>query len=155
MKLANEFGWNEPAHIRAFPLEDDNRSLSSCAPESVSQPYYEAVHAESPGLWEASAVMLGKSLEVVCRHFYPDSKSMFEGLNTLYAKGFLSKRMLDWGHDVRVLRNAAAHRRELAITESDVSVAFDFCRALIVILFEIDHNYAVYRQAKSKHETNE
>ncbi|MFY0677493.1 MAG: DUF4145 domain-containing protein [Neptuniibacter sp.] len=149
----NQFG-DEPEYIRAFPVPEDNRSLSYVAPESVSKPYYEAVHAESEGLWLSAAVMLGKSLEALCKHFRPDSTSIFDGLNKLHSDGLLSKKMLDWGHDLRVIRNQAAHSTESDIIEWDVSVAFDFFRALVVMLFEIDHYYAVYKEAKQEYEAN-
>lgn len=151
--LKNEHGC-EQKYIRAFPVNKDNRSLSFTAPESVRNPYYEAVHAESDGLWASAAVMLGRSLEAVCKHFRPDSKSIFDGLNKLHNDGLLSKKMLDWAHELRVLRNSAAHSAEVDIFEWDVSVAFDYFRALVVMLFEIDHYYMVYKEAKKDHEAN-
>jgi len=149
MRMAESLDWEPPVHEIVYPQSDRQRGLDFSVPLSVSKSYYEAASAEDAKLWLSAQVMVGRTLEAICKHFCPGAKSIFDGLEEIYRQGLLSKQMLDWSHDLRLLRNLAAHTNDQEVGEWDVSTSLDFLQALLTMLFKIAHDFKTYKDSKT------
>lgn len=118
-----------------YPISE--RELNFSLPKLVEESYKEAVNCERNQTWLASAVMIGRTLEAVCREFDERSKNIKGSLNKMYTEGILSQEFHNWANELRILRNIGAHPSKEQVAQQDVKETLDFLKSLLEIYYVI------------------
>ena len=130
---------------RVFPL---HRSMLACQlPVIAQKSYEEALRCEEAKAWLASVVMVGRTLEAVCKEHFPEEKSLsiFRGIDRLYAEGIISEQLKTWANELRILRNIGAHATEIEVSEPDAKEAIDFLRAILENLYDLTPKFTEFK----------
>lgn len=139
-------GFDKDSYYRLYPAQE--RHIGYRLPEVVRQSYEEAVRCESARSWMACVVMVGRTLEAVCKEFDPGARSILKGLKSMYDKGIISQELLDWANELRVLRNLGAHATSEPINRTDAKSALDFLQAIIEILYDLRPKFEDFRRRR-------
>ncbi|WP_341280729.1 DUF4145 domain-containing protein [Paenibacillus sp. FSL H8-0537] len=115
----------------------DERIVNYSIPQIVRESYDEAVRCEKAKAAIAVVVMVGRSLEAICKDFVPDSKTINSGLKMMKDNGFISEELLEWSNELRFLRNQGAHATSKKITLEDAEDSLDFLQAILEILYHL------------------
>jgi len=134
--------------VQVYP--PNKRRLSFKVPAVVEASYLEAVRCEGNQAWIATAAMVDRTLEAVCKDEEPKSKSMFEGLQKLRKAGEDQRRALQWADQLRVLRNQGAHASEEAIEREDAVDALNFLQAILETLYHLRPMFQEMKARRSK-----
>lgn len=141
-------GFEMDSYYRTYPPQD--RHLGFLMPDIVRQSYEEAVRCETSKTWIACVVMVGRTLEAVCKEFEPNSRTIFDGLRSLHSKGIISQELLEWSNELRVLRNLGAHATNAKVEYSDAKEALDFLQAILEILYDLRPKFEAFKQRRKK-----
>jgi hypothetical protein len=125
-------GFDSDAYWRMFPAQD--RHIGFVLPEVVRHSYDEAVKCERAKVWTATAAMIGRALEAVCKEYDPKAKSMFDGLKIMLTNGAISQEIYEWANALRAIRNIASHATEVTVPRQDAVEALDFLQSILEIL---------------------
>ena len=136
------------AHRRVYPSQA--RQIRFGVPHTVLASYNEAVSCESAKAWMASAVMVGRALEAICRDFDPSVRTINDGLAKMLQAGAISQEMHDWGDGLRVVRNVGAHATTDRVSATDARHALDFLQALLEILFDLRVRFAAWQEERAR-----
>lgn len=128
-------GFDEDSFYRIHPPHE--RHLGFYLPDIVRSSYEEAARCETSKAWLGCAVMVGRTLEAVCKEFDPAIKSIYQGLKDLHAKGTLSQDMLDWATELRLIRNIGAHATADKVSAIDAHESVDFLQAMLEIMYDL------------------
>lgn len=128
-------GFENDSYYRLYPRH--NRHLGFALPQIVRDSYEEAVKCEASKTWTACVVMVGRTLEAVCKEFIPDTRTIYQGLNEMHTQGIISDEILEWSNELRFLRNIGAHASSTKLTYRDSSEAVDFLQSILEILYEL------------------
>jgi hypothetical protein len=139
-------GFDKDFYYRVYPSQD--RHLGFYLPEIVRQSYEEAVRCEIAKTWIACVVMVGRTLEAVCKEFDPNTKSIFEGLKSLHGKGIISTELLEWATELRVLRNLGAYATSKKVEIFDATGALDFLQAILEILYDLRPRFEQFKKRR-------
>lgn len=126
-------GFQNDTYYRVYPPHD--RHIGFILPQVVRDSYEEAVRCETAKASIACAVMVGRTLEAVCKAYTPNATSIYQGLRTLHTNGVISQELLDWADHLRVIRNLGAHAGSAAVSRRDAQEALDFLQAILEILY--------------------
>lgn len=130
---------------RAYPL---HRAALSCQlPTIAEQSYAEALRCEEAKAWLACVVMIGRTLEAVCKEHFQDQKglSVFAGIAKLHEQGLISEQLKIWADELRILRNVGAHATQVTVAEQDAREALDFLRAILENLYDLSPKFAQFK----------
>ncbi len=128
-------GFENDAYYRLYPPHD--RHIGYILPDLVRESYEDAVRCENAKLWTPAAVMVGRALEAVCREYAPGEKSIHKGLQVMEANGLISKELLQWADQLRLLRNMGAHPSAQRLTREDATEGIDFLQAILEIMYDL------------------
>lgn len=128
-------GREHTAAERVYPAP--RRHIGYDIPASVRESYEEAVRCEESGVATACVVMVGRTLEAVCKEHEPKTTSIFDGLKRLHEAGAISHEMKEWANQIRVLRNYGAHASDGMTAPADAREALDFLQAIMEIMYDL------------------
>jgi Domain of unknown function (DUF4145) len=133
----DEHGNDRGTLVRAYPTS--RNSLSCPLPPEAQRSYDEAIRCEESGASLATVVMVGRTLEAVCKEHFPDPKnlSIFAGIDRLHRDGVISDQLKLWADQLRVLRNIGAHATNDAVTIDDAREAMDFMKAILENVYDL------------------
>lgn len=137
-------------YIRVYP--PDSRLLNFRLPKLVKSSYTEAVACERNKLYVACAVMVGRTLEVVCQEYALGVRSMRDALTRMETNGTISKEMHEWADQLRVVRNFGAHATEEKITMEDAVEALDFLQAILEVVYDLRPKFQRMKQRRASAE---
>jgi hypothetical protein len=141
-------GFERDSYYRVYPAQE--RHIGYALPAMVREAYEEAVRCELSRTRMACAVMVGRTLEAVCKQFDPSARGIFDGLRSMHSKGVISQELLDWANELRTLRNLGAHATSERIDASDVTGALDFLQAILEILYDLRPKFENFRHRHPK-----
>lgn len=141
-------GFNKDGYYRLYPPQE--RHITHNLPDIVRQSYDQAVLCEAGRAWTACVVMVGRTLEAVCKEFDPATKNIFKGLKTMYDKHLISEEVLEWADELRVLRNLGAHATKERIDRSDAKGALDFLQAILEILYDLRPKFEDFTRRRDR-----
>jgi hypothetical protein len=144
-------GFENENYYRVYPAED--RHLGFALPKIVRDSYEEAVRCDSARTPTACVVMVGRTLEAVCKEFDPGTKNILRGLKSMYDKGLISQEILEWSNELRVLRNLGAHATRQSIDRTDARGALDFLQAILEILYDLRPKFEQFRRRRKSEGT--
>ena len=83
----------------------------------------------------ACAVLIRRTLEVICEHEQAKGKSLNEKIQDLATSGRIPQTLADMAHLSRKIGNFGAHVLEYEITKSDLTIMIDFVEAILEYLY--------------------
>lgn len=140
--------WDNPA--RVWPAPD--RYVSWEIPAIVRVSLEEAEQAFKGKAYTACAVMCGRALEGICRHYKTRSQYLGGGLKELANNKIIDGRLMEWSDALRAQRNAAAHASTVKVSRADASDLLDFVHAITEYVFVLTKKYEKFKEraARSK-----
>ena len=139
MWLAPERLWPSPKRVLAWSL-----------PLVVRFSLEEADRCLRAGAFTASAVMSGRALEGVCRHYKTKSMYLGEGLKQLLAAEVIDKRLFEWGQALQLHRNIGAHATEERISKADALDLLEFSIAICDYVFVLSEKFTEFKARLEK-----
>lgn len=130
--------------VREWPAPDlfDAASL----PKIVAVSLQEARKCFKAGCFLASTVMCGRSLEGVCFEYKTKSKNLSAALDELLGRDIIDKKLHEWGHATRTLRNLAAHATEEEISKEDAQDLLEFTKATCDYVFVLTKRFEEFKR---------
>jgi uncharacterized protein YbaR (Trm112 family) len=144
-----EKDWVEKWHMpkRVWPLPEADFSVN--IPANIRESLAEADRCLRAGAYSACAVMCGRVLEGICKHYRLKAYNLADGLKALRAAGFVDERLFAWSEALRDARNFGAHDSSVTVTRDDASDLFSFAIAICDYVFVITARYEEYRRRRS------
>ncbi|WP_461209950.1 DUF4145 domain-containing protein [Desulfocurvus sp. DL9XJH121] len=112
---------------------------TSGIPESVCACFQEALTCRTNNCFIASAIMVRRTLEVICDDVGAQGGNLFQRLDDLKTKVTLPMALLDAAQELRILGNDAAHveaRDYTAIGPDELDVAILFAQEIMKGLYQ-------------------
>ncbi|NPV90911.1 MAG: DUF4145 domain-containing protein [Firmicutes bacterium] len=103
-------------------------------PENISKSYEAALkvrHIEH----NAFAVLIGRTLEIICKDKNARGNNLFEKLDYLCEQDVIPGRLVEMAHGIRQLRNIGAHADLGEIVEFDIQILTDFTEAILEYIY--------------------
>lgn len=124
--------------IESYPrqlIDFDSTNL----PSEILDSLREAVLCHGSGAYRASALMVRRVLEELCKERSAEGKDLFARLEALRQSVVLPEELLQAAHELRVLGNDAAHIEAKAydeITETEASLALELAKELLKAVYQ-------------------
>ncbi|HEV2628535.1 MAG TPA: DUF4145 domain-containing protein [Pseudolabrys sp.] len=162
----NEFeGWDGSQEstysdvVRIYP-KPPKAFLSHRIPRTLNESLIEADRSFQAGANIAACVMLGRSLEALCRDVLepaagtgeekpvkPKKRMMLaEGIRELHARKIIDDRLLDWSQQLHAFRNLAAHPEDITISRQDAEDLQAFVYAITEYVYDLTDRYNEFKQ---------
>lgn len=142
--------------VRVYP--NPPKSFSSYRiPKSVEISFREAELSLQCNANIAACVMLGRTLEAVCRNIIEKHSAQLlnskdkallkkhvmlaEGIKKLKEMKIIDERLYEWSQQLRVFRNLAAHAVDVNITRRDAEDLKIFVQAIIEYIYDLNERY--------------
>jgi hypothetical protein len=129
--------WDAPT--RLWPCPD--KRVPWYVPRIVGASLEEANRCFKAGAHSACAVMCGRSLEGICKHYETKSNNLIGGLKELLEKGVIDKRLLEWSEALRHSRNLGAHITDQVVSKEDARDLLDFANAIVEYVFVLTRQF--------------
>lgn len=148
-------------HIQVGPSEHGWSDLNRLWPQQESHIHWEipaiarnslieARKCYKAKVYDACAVMSGRTLEGVCKHHATKSKDLASGLKELKDKGIIDDRLYQWSEELRKHRNISAHAREDKIPKEDAKDLLDFAQAICDYVFVLNAKFNRFMERKDR-----
>ncbi len=124
--------------IASYPsekIEFDSANI----PEKVLKPLEEAITCHSIACFNASALMIRKSLEELCADKEATGGNLKEKINSLNSKVLLPKELLEAADHIRLLGNDAAHINSNVfnnIGKEEIEVAIELTKEIVKGIYQ-------------------
>lgn len=136
--------WESPTRLWPSP----KRVLDWAIPEDVRLSLEEADRCIKGNAYIASAVMSGRALEAVCRHFKTKSRNLGAGLKELLEREIIDKRLFQWSQELQKHRNLAAHASGEKIEPLDAEALLEFAVAICDYIFVFTKKFERFMERK-------
>ena len=83
----------------------------------------------------ACAVLIGRTLEAVCKHEKAEGQTLAGKIDNLLRSNRIPKPLAEMAGQIRQIRNLGAHEAEDEVTEEDVPIILDFLEAILEYLY--------------------
>lgn len=123
--------------------------LSTAIPEAPRRSFEEARACFRAGQYTASAVMVRRTLEAVCKDKGATGKDLYSKLDDLKNKKVIEGRLSDWSHDLRALGNEAAHDTSIFIHSEDAKDALELAEALLSYVYVLSARYDAFKARRA------
>ena len=147
MLFAGSYVDQEGAPSRLWP--DPEKFVSWSIPEIVRPSLEEANICFKAGAYNACAVMCGRSLEGVCRHFGTLKKYLGGGLRELLDRQIIDGRLFQWAEELQKARNLSAHATGTRISKADARDLLDFVNAICEYVFVLTDKFNRFIKRKA------
>jgi hypothetical protein len=92
--------------------------------------------------------MTGRALEAMCHHFNTKGQTLAGGLRELLDREIIDKRLHQWGDELRLNRNLAAHATGKRFHAPDADALLTFALAICNYVFVLNEEFARFIQGK-------
>ena len=141
-------GYEWEGAVRKWPSAD--RNISAGSPPIVSSSLEEAERCFKAKAFSACAVMCGRALEGLARHFETKGPALVGGLKELRDREIIDKRLYSWGETLRHHRNIAAHASGEETTKQDARDLLDFAVAISEYVFVLTEKFNAFMERKKR-----
>lgn len=93
--------------------------------------------------------MCGRSIEGVCKHHDPKTKTLAAGLKKLREDGVIDDRIFGWGETLRENRNLGAHATTEKVSRDDAKDLLDFSIAICEYVFVLNAKFERFQNRRS------
>ena len=146
--LAGQYAHDDTAPDRIWP--SPRKYFSEYIPDSVRTSLEEAEKCFQVGAFLACAVMSGRSLEGICRHFKTKSQYLGGGLQELKDRGIIDARIFEWSEALKTTRNAAAHATDETVSKQDARDLLDFVTAIGEYVFVLTERFESFQKRRAE-----
>jgi len=146
------FAWEDNALVGTYPAMRIDFDTSSI-PTPIVAALTEAITCHANACYVASAIMVRKTLEVLCDERQAEGDNLKTRIQALIQTVVLPKALLDGLDELRLLGNDAAHVESQAfkdVGEDEVDVAIDFTKEVLKGVYQSDALVAKLRALKKK-----
>lgn len=121
-------------------------------PAEIGNYWLQAQRSVESENWDAAALMARSSLQLLLNHENAVGGPLMKEIDDLANKGLIPPIMKEWGHELRVLGNEAAHPVPGAkgIAEKDARQVVRFLRVVLTLLQDLPADIRKYRGEKKK-----
>lgn len=148
MFQVNHDTWEwETTALRLWPLRSE---VNWTIPEIARDSLIEAEICFKAKAYSACAVMCGRAIEGVCKHYDPETKSLASGLKKLREIGVIDGRIYSWGEALRENRNLGAHATTEKVTKDDARDLLDFSIAICEYVFVLKEKFDRFQKRRAK-----
>lgn len=142
----SRYEWDQPARLWPSP----KRYIPWNIPAIVRSSLEEAERCLKAKAFTGCAIMCGRSLEGVCRHFQTKNQYLGGGIKELLDRKIIDGRLYEWSEALREQRNKAAHASTDEIGSQDAKDLIDFVFAICEYVFVLTAKYDEFRKRHSK-----
>ncbi|MGV8947773.1 MAG: DUF4145 domain-containing protein [Candidatus Paracaedibacter sp.] len=150
---ADEDAWSNI--IRVYP-KPQKTFVSTRIPKIVTSSLLEAEKAIQYDAKIAACVMLGRTLEAICRNVIEERSqmhsnevenknkgqiSLHNGINVLRKMKIIDERLYEWSLHLKAFRNLAAHAEDIKLSRFDVQDLLIFVYAIIEYIYDFSELY--------------
>ncbi|KVM84021.1 hypothetical protein WK68_07445 [Burkholderia ubonensis] len=136
--------WDWHSAERRWPAPDNEIDWS--IPEIARNSLVEATICFSAKAYSACAVMCGRTIEGVCKHHDPKTRTLAAGLKKLKQDGVIDERIFGWSEALREHRNLGAHATTEKVERDDARDLLDFAIAICEYVFILNEKFARFQQ---------
>ena len=114
---------------------------SAGIPDEILSSVQEAVSAHAASCYRAAAMMVRRTLEVLCDTLDAGGKNLEERIKQLRTKVVLPEALFEGMNEIRFLGNDAAHiesRHYAAVGKAEVEAAIEFTTMILKSLYQLD-----------------
>ena len=132
------FIWKQGQLVDSYPAETIDFDATNI-PAAVQSAFEEAIKCHAQNCFVASAIMVRKTLEELCRDRNAAGPNLRERIKALGAKVVLPQELLDGLDDLRLLGNDAAHieSQEYAkVGHEEVEVGIEFAKEVLKAVYQ-------------------
>ncbi|MCH7923527.1 MAG: DUF4145 domain-containing protein [Nitrospinae bacterium] len=138
--------WGTP--IRVWP--EPERYPDKNIPQLVRDSLLEARKCLRATANKSCAVMCGRALEGIFTEYKITRGSFQSKLKTLLDKGYIDKRIYEWGDAIREKRNIGAHATEERISKQDAQDVLEFTQAICEYVFVLAKKFDNFKERIQK-----
>jgi len=140
--------WEWGAVDRQWPAPD--LEVGCGLPEIARISLVEAKQCFKAKAFSACAVMCGRTIEGVCKHHDPKTKTLAAGLKKLRDDGTIDERIYGWGEALRSHRNLGAHATTEKVSKEDAKDLLDFSIAICEYVFVLNEKFQRFQARQKK-----
>ena len=137
---------DQPSRMWPFP----EKYLSRDIPDIVRGSLEEARVCFKAGAYSACAVMAGRALEGLCRHFGTAKTYIGPGIKELRDRGVIDSRLFTWAQELQKARNLSAHASDEKVSKEDARDLLDFLEAIAEYVFVMTRKFETYIARRAK-----
>jgi hypothetical protein len=146
------YTYNSGELLSSYPAEriDFDASL---LPELVQEPLEEAIECHAQECYPASAVMVRRTLEMVCEDQGATGDNLYKRIESLGKTIVMPKGMIDALHNLRLLGNDAVHVEAQVYAEvgqREVEVAINVVKTILQATYQMDSLLSELENLKSE-----
>lgn len=134
--------------LRLYPAAESE--VSRHIPKIVGTSLEEADLCFRARAYSACAVMCGRALEGMCRHFGTQSRYLGGGLKELLDRNIIDARLFSWSEVLQQHRNLGAHASEECLGREDARDLLDFVHAITEYVFVLSERCRLFMERKEK-----
>jgi len=132
-----------------IPFEKEN------IPESVLNTFQEAITSHSNNCFVASAIMIRKTLEEICKDRGATGKNLYKRLENLGSKIVVPQELIEGMQELRLLGNDAAHIESNTFEEigkMEVEISIEFTKEILKAVYQYESLLGRLRSLKKPKE---
>lgn len=114
-------------------------------PKSIADAIFEARKTFDVGAYTGCILMATRALESMCHEKHAPKGTLISMLKWLHGEGILDKRLADWAHEIRTIRNDAAHEAEFVATAEDARDTLDLVESIVLVVYTIDRRFSAFK----------
>ena len=138
--------WEKPDVI--YP--DDNNQLGFAVPSTIRQAFDEATKSFNARAFTACAIMCRKVLESVCGSLLQKKVvNLNTALQEMKAAELIDKSLYEWGTELRIVGNEAAHDPDVMVDKQDAEDMLKFSEAIAEYSFTYRRRFADFKKRKA------
>jgi len=129
-----------------IPFEKEN------IPEKVLNAFQEAILSHSNNCFVASAIMIRKSLEEICKDREATGKNLYKKLEDLGSKIVIPQELIEGMQELRLLGNDAAHIESNTFSEigkDEVEISIEFTKEILKAVYQYESLLGKLRSLKT------
>ena len=129
---------NQRQIVAAYPPELIDFDISG-VPQAVEETVKEAILCHGNGCYRAAAIMVRRTLEVICQDQNATGKTLKNRLDSLRQHLVVPKELFDAADHLRLLGNDAAHidaQTYAAVGREEVEIALDLAKELVKATYQ-------------------
>ena len=110
-------------------------------PSSITNTYIQALKSYKMSLFDPCALMCRKCIEGLCKILDVTGKNLKQKIENLKKTNHIDERLLNWGHQIRLIGNEAAHDIDKPVSKKDAQDILEFTEAILIYVFSLTKRY--------------
>lgn len=121
-------------------------------PEQVGRSWEQAHRSLETESWDAAVTMAGRALQAAVRGMGASSGQLQKEIDELGEKGILPRSMVEWAHEIRIIRNIGAHPDSVdtSVSPEDAKDIVKFLDYFCIYTFNLPKEISEYRERRNK-----